>query len=112
MTTWVGFTDTLNAFVRGEISLQITDQYAFGCDRLHVIREDELVPMEITWCTENREVRREAVSVDEIPATLLEKWRAFERHLTSADADGRIDYRIGSYPDYVANHPEAIWAGH
>jgi hypothetical protein len=112
MTTWVSFTDTWKAFVREDIFPKATDRYAFGCDRLHVIRKDELIPMEVTWCTENREAKREAVSVDEIPSTLLEKWRAFERQLTSADAEGRIDYRIGSYPDYVQDHPEAIWAGH
>jgi hypothetical protein len=112
MTTWVSFTDTLKAFVRGDMYPRTTDRYAFGCDRLHVIRTDELIPMEVTWCTNRREANREAVSVDEIPVILLEKWRDFEKHLASADTEGRIDYRIGSYPDYVAGHPEAIWAGH
>jgi hypothetical protein len=112
MTTWVSFTDTWKAFVMGDISPQATDRYAFGCDRLHVIRNDELIPMEVTWCTNRREAQREAVPVDEIPSTLLEKWRDFEVLLSSADAEGRIDYRIGSYPDYVQAHLEAVWAGH
>jgi hypothetical protein len=91
---------------------EATDCYAFGCDQLHVIRNDELIPMEVTWCTKNREIKREAVSEAEIPSTLLEKWREFERLLISADVEGRIDYRIGSYPDYVQAPPEAVWAGH
>jgi hypothetical protein len=112
MTTWVSFTDTWKAFVRGDMHPEATDCYVFGCDRLHVIRNDELIPMEVTWCTKNREIKREAVSETEIPSTLLEKWREFERLLISADLEGRIDYRIGSYPDYVQAHPEAVWAGH
>jgi hypothetical protein len=112
MTTWVSFTDTWKGFARGDMHPRATDRYAFGCDRSHVIREDELIPMEVTWCTKNRETKREAVSANEISSTLLEKWRSFERELISADAEGRIDYRIGSYPDYVESRPEARWPGH
>lgn len=72
------------------------------------------MPVEVTWTAEirYRETVREAVTPDEIPSPLLEKWRTFENVLTAADAEGRISYRIGSYAEYVDEHPEAVRPGY
>jgi hypothetical protein len=113
MTTWVSFTDTLLAFIRGDIVPQSTDRYAFGCGRAHVIREDGLIPKELSWATKKREIDKEAIPAEEIADPgLLDKWKAFESLLKLADEEGRVTYQIGRYPEYLQKHPEAIWPGH
>jgi hypothetical protein len=53
MTTFISFTSTVRAYINGELKIPPDAKFAFGCVRGHVIRNDNLIPKEVTWSYKN-----------------------------------------------------------
>ena len=113
---FVSFTDTFLGFVDG-LEIQEGDRFAFGCDRRHIFREDDLIPREVTWASKFQPVHEKRilgkdVRPEQLNPVLLEKWLSFQAILENAENQGWIEYNIGNYPSYCQRNPKAIWPGH
>jgi hypothetical protein len=111
----VSFSHTFTAYAGGFEILE-TDQFAFGCQRQHLLRDDGLIPREVTWINDlQRDPKRLIVGRDvqpgELSQPLLDCWLSFLGLLTTADQRGEVEFNVGPYMNYCLAHLNAVWPG-
>jgi hypothetical protein len=114
MKHFVSMTNTLKGVMKGDIDILDLQgaTFHFGCAKEHF---DIGVPHEATWCNVKLPVIYGSdqlnAAVDPVTSTLAleavdeefrEKVMEFLSCVRAADAEGRVNYRIGNYPRYEA----------
>ena len=92
-------TSTLCALLENKVTIEQLAEanFYFGCQRIHVLRDDGLVPYEATWKNKNRKIGSsssegygrtiEQVDADKRPMVL-----AFIEMIRKADTDNKVQW--------------------
>lgn len=105
----ISFTITLRNVHENEISLEDIDELHVGCHREHLFPEDTArVPMEVSWLNSSPGFKcwHGEGGVTSISRTLcdqkaLSTWEDFSKWLLQKDAEGKVKYVVGNYPELV-----------
>ena len=100
MNIGISFTSLLMSAHSKLVDLDSIEQVRTGCQRVHVIRGDSLVPMEVSWL--NEELKHE--HVEGIPREACEPealatWDRFLEWFRRMDVGGKVEYSCGNYID-------------
>jgi hypothetical protein len=98
----ISFTATFIDFCQGKVTLaELEDcKLAFGCHRDHLIREDDLLPQELSWVNPNQTKHHYGKDVDliDVDDETLSKWSEFLIFVKGKDARGEVFWQCGNYP--------------
>lgn len=106
----VSWTGTVTAILTGDLLFEelAGASFFFSCQRHHVIRDDGLLPYEVTWRNKDRPgvYDRYGVELDTIDDDKQQRVLDLIKILHEADADGRVTWGLGSQPTFIQSLPK------
>lgn len=105
----ISFTMSLRALYEKKLALADIDEFHVGCRRDHlfpVFPDHNKVPMEASWLNSepgfHSQYGENVISRDLLDSKALHTWEILRQWLEEKDAEGKVKYSVGNYPNLVA----------